>query len=196
MKPLPVSRSLLDSAMLSFSAKILGAVALLAAMWGLTCVDRPESRAWLRPAGTPPGPVRILRFYASVGLVVTGESAELCYGVENAKSVRISPPLPGVYPSTRHCLQVVPEHTTHYTILAEGYDGRVAMQSLTLPVESAPALRAPAVSYAMASQLPSAAAIAFSASGPISSYPASLGCNPSQVSSLRNMPCSSSMAVQ
>jgi len=182
--------------MFSFSAKILGGVALLLAMWGLNSVDRPQTRAWLRPAGTPPGPVRILRFYASVGLVVTGESAQLCYGVENAKSVRISPPLPGVYPSARHCLQVVPEHTTHYTILAEGYDGRVAMQSLTLPVESAPALRAPSVNYAMVDQLPSAAAMAFSASGPISSYPASLGCSPSQVSSLRSIPCSSSIAVQ
>src|SRR5580692_3132428 len=101
--------------MLSFSAKLFAAVVLLAALWGLNSVDRPESRVWLRPAGTPPGPVRILRFYASVGVVLTGESAQLCYGVENAKSVHISPPLPGVYPSARRCLQVVPEHTTHYT---------------------------------------------------------------------------------
>lgn len=140
--------------MVSYSAKLCAAVVLLAAMWGLNSVDRKASRAWLRPAGTPPGPVRILRFYASVGLVWTGESAELCYGVENAKSVRISPPLPGVYPSARHCLEVVPEHTTHYTILAEGYDGKVAMQSLTLPVESAPAMRAPSVNYAMAVRFP------------------------------------------
>jgi len=28
-------------------------------------------------------------------------------------------------------------HTTHYTILAEGFDGHIAMQSLTLPVDSA-----------------------------------------------------------
>ena len=136
--------------MLSFSAKLLAAVALLAAMWQLNSVDRPQARSWLRPAGSPPGPVRILRFYASVGLVLTGESAQLCYGVENAKSVHISPPLPGVYPSARRCLQVVPEHTTHYTILAEGYDGKVAMQSLTLPVESAPATsHSPSVSIAI-----------------------------------------------
>ena len=41
-----------------------------------------------------------------------------------------------------------------------------------------------------------AAAIAFSASGPITSYPASLGCRPSHVSSLRSIPFSSSMAGQ
>jgi len=182
--------------MLSHSAKFFAAVVLLAAMWGLNSVDQPELQRWLRPAGTLPGPVRILHFYATVGLVLTGESAELCYGVENARSVHISPPLPGVYPSARRCLQVEPEHTTHYTILAEGYDGKVAMQSLTLPVENAPAVLSPSVNYAMAGQFPNAAAIAFSASGPITSYPASLGCSPSQVRSWRSMPCSSSMAVQ
>lgn len=180
---------------MSHFAKLFAAVVLLVAVWGLNSVDEPESRAWLHPAGTPPGPVRILRFYATVGLVLTGESAQICYGVENAKSVHIAPPLPGVYPSARRCLQVVPEHTTHYTILAEGYDGKVVMQSLTLPVQSAPD-SAPAVNYAMAVQFTSAAAMAFSASGPITSYPASLGCSPSQVNSLRSMPCSSSMAVQ
>ncbi len=182
--------------MLSFWTKLLGAVAILAAVWGLNSVDRSEPRAWLRPAGSPPGQVRILRFYASVGLVMTGESAELCYGVENAKSVRISPPLPNVYPSARRCLQVVPKHTTHYTILAEGYDGKVAVQSLTLPVESAPAVRSPSMSVAMVDYFPSAAAIAFSANGPMTSYPASLGCSPSQVSSFRSIPCSSSMALK
>ena len=125
----------------------------MAALWGLNSVDRTEPRAWLRPAGSPPGPVRILRFYASVGLVMTGESAQLCYGVENAKSVRISPPVPGVYPSVRRCLQVVPEHTTHYTILAEGYDGKVVVQSLTLPVENGPPVQTPSVSLAMVARL-------------------------------------------
>ena len=134
--------------MVSHLAKLFAAVALLAAMWGLNSVDRPATGAWLRPAGTTPGPVRILRFYASVGLLLNGEAAEICYGVENAKSVHISPPIPGVYPSTRRCLQVVPKHTTHYTILAEGYDGKVAVQSLTLPVQSAPAVLAPSVHVA------------------------------------------------
>jgi hypothetical protein len=32
----------------------------------------------------------------------------------------------------------VPQHTTHYTIMAEGFDGKVATQSLTLPVNAAP----------------------------------------------------------
>jgi hypothetical protein len=127
--------------MLSFLTRFFTAVALLGAMWALNSVQKTPMRN---------GQVRILRFYASVGVVLTGESAELCYGVENARSVRMSPPVAGLYPSSRRCLQVVPEHTTHYTILAEGYDGKIAMQSLTLPVQTTPEAPPPAVDYAMA----------------------------------------------
>jgi hypothetical protein len=118
--------------------KLFLAIGLLAALWGLGRMRPADNRAWLRTAGSPPARVRILRFYASVGVLMTGQKAQLCYGVENAKSVRISPPLANVYPSAGRCLEVGPEHTTHYTILAEGYDGRVAVQSLTLPVETMP----------------------------------------------------------
>jgi hypothetical protein len=41
-----------------------------------------------------------------------------------------------VYPFPNHCLEIVPEHTTHYTLLAEGYDGAVAAKSFTLQVEA------------------------------------------------------------
>jgi hypothetical protein len=107
----------------------------------VVALRRGEDLPFVRPAGTPPGPVKILRFYASAGMLVTGEKAELCYGVENAKSVRIAPLSGDILPSARRCLEIVPKHTTHYTILAEGFDGKVAMQSLTLavrPPEEAP----------------------------------------------------------
>ena len=82
------------------------------------------------------GRVRILQFYASTGIVAAGEKARLCYSVENAKSVRISPMMQEVYPFPNHCLEIEPEHTTHYTLLAEGYDGAVATKSFTLQVEA------------------------------------------------------------
>lgn len=118
-------------------AKPIGAVALLLALWALNSVRDGGPREWAHPAGAPV-PVRILRFYASAGTIAPGEAAQLCYEVANARSVRISPMLPGVYPSVSHCLDVRPEHTTHYTILAEGYDGGVAVRSVTLEVEDAP----------------------------------------------------------
>jgi hypothetical protein len=111
------------------------ALGLLVAVWALVTTRRVDSRAWVRPVGTRVGPVRILQFYASVGALTMGEKAQLCYGVENAKSVRISPTISEVYPSPSHCVEIVPRRTTHYTILAEGFDGRVAMQSFTLMVQ-------------------------------------------------------------
>jgi len=48
-----------------------------------------------------------------------------------------------------HCMEIVPEHTTHYTILAEGYDGNVATKSFTLPVQSVPS-SPPSLNYASA----------------------------------------------
>ncbi len=125
------------------------ALGIVIALWTVSSMrDAGGSRAWVRPVGTPPGPVRILQFYASVGALAPGERAQLCYGVENARSVRISPDLQGVYPSLRHCLEIVPEHTTHYTILAEGFDGAVATRSFTLPVKAMPAGKRMQMNYA------------------------------------------------
>ena len=120
--------------------KLLAAITLMVAVWavspqgGLTGVGRGVS--WVHPNGAAPGPVKILQFYSSVGSIRAGEKALLCYGVENAKSVRIAPLMEGEAPSSNRCLEVSPLHTTHYTILAEGFDGHIAMQSLTLPVDT------------------------------------------------------------
>src|SRR4051812_2795297 len=115
--------------------RIWVALGLLLAVWGLAAMRRTDPRVRVRPLGIRSGPVKILNFYANVGSLTVGEKALLCYGVENAKSVRISPTLQGVYPSPNHCIEIGPERTTHYTILAEGFDGRVATQSFTLPVQ-------------------------------------------------------------
>src|SRR5437868_11872895 len=116
-------------------ARLFVAVGLLLVLWGQSGLRQSDQRVWVRPASTKPGPVRILQFYASVGTLAPGERALLCYGVENAKAVHISPALQGVYPTHRHCLEIVPEHTTHYTLQAVGYDGTVAIRSFTLAVQ-------------------------------------------------------------
>jgi hypothetical protein len=116
------------------NTRIWVALGVLLAIWGLSAIHRLEQHTWVRPLGTRVGPVRILQFYASVGSVVMGQKAQLCYGVENAKTVRISPPVSDTYPSSNRCLEINPDRTTHYMILAEGFDGRVATQSFTLAV--------------------------------------------------------------
>ena len=135
--------------MFARTAKLLLAVGLLGGFWWMTAIDAGHQPVWLQPKEPQNGEVRILRFYASVGEIAPGESAMLCYGVENARSVRISPPVAGVIPSSKRCLEIVPKHTTHYTIWAEGFDGRVAMQSLTLPVETMPPAPSQPVNFAV-----------------------------------------------
>ncbi|HTX38924.1 MAG TPA: hypothetical protein VME43_28060 [Bryobacteraceae bacterium] len=112
----------------------------LLAIWIFSAVRRGGEQTWIRPIGTVRPPVRILQFYASVGILTAGQRALLCYGVENARSITISPSIDGVYPALSRCVEILPQHTTHYVIMAEGYDGRVATQSFTLAVEAAPVL--------------------------------------------------------
>jgi hypothetical protein len=119
--------------------RVLSAVALLAVVWRVGSMGGTGADSWVRPVGGPRGPVRILQFYATTGMLVAGEKAKLCYGVENARAVHISPRLAGVVPSANRCLEIVPERTTHYTILAEGFDGAFVTRFLTLVVEDAPA---------------------------------------------------------
>jgi hypothetical protein len=123
--------------------------ALLLAVWWFSAVRRRGEDHWIRPVGQARPPVKILQFYANVGLVIKGQTALLCYGVENARAVTISPAVEGIYPALSRCVEILPEHTTHYMIMAEGYDGKVATQSFTLPVTTAP-LRPQTVDYASA----------------------------------------------
>lgn len=129
-------------------AKLCVAAGLLLALWGLAALRRSDPRVWVHATTAKPGPVRILQFYASVGTLAPGQKAQLCYGVENAKAVRISPMLQGVYPTHSHCLEIVPEHTTHYTLQAEGFDGTVAIRSFTLAVQAVPARTPENLNYA------------------------------------------------
>jgi hypothetical protein len=129
--------------------KLMAAVGTIALLWAILAARRAdEGEAFVHRIGTPPGPVRILRFYATSGLLLNGQKAQLCYGVENAKSVRIAPLAGEILPSARRCLEIGPSHTTHYTILAEGYDGKMATQSLTLAVRGPVEVPMPKVNYA------------------------------------------------
>src|SRR5215471_12253036 len=114
------------------------AAVLLATIWLVNRTHSPGGQAWVRPHENGLGPARILRFYASAGAVVPGQQVQLCYAVENARSVRISPLFTRLYPASNYCVEVTPEHTTHFTLMAEGFDGSVAARSFTLPVQAFP----------------------------------------------------------
>ena len=75
----------------------------------------------------------ILRFYADPGSIRRGETAELCYSVSNAKSVKLDPPSEPVWPAFSRCVHVSPRKTTTYTFTAEDAAGQT--KSATVKVE-------------------------------------------------------------
>src|ERR1700683_4880748 len=58
----------------------------------------------------------IQSFYASPGAVHRGETAQLCYGVATAKTVKLEPQPNPVWPSYSRCVDVIPTKTTTYTL--------------------------------------------------------------------------------
>jgi len=77
---------------------------------------------------------RVTQFYASPPKIARGQRTLLCYGVENAKTVRIDPPRQELSAVLSRCIEVTPAATTTYVLTAEGADGRTATQSLSVQV--------------------------------------------------------------
>jgi hypothetical protein len=76
----------------------------------------------------------ILNFYAVPGVIRRGDSAQLCYGVSNAKTVRLEPQTSAVWPSQSRCVEVAPKKDTTYTLTAEDSHGNTRTSSLTVAV--------------------------------------------------------------
>jgi hypothetical protein len=76
----------------------------------------------------------ILQFYAMPAAIRRGESAQLCYGVSNAKDVRIDPPVENVWPSLDRCVDVKPKRNTTYNLVAQDAAGHTEKSTVTLVV--------------------------------------------------------------
>jgi len=63
-----------------------------------------------------------------------GETAQICYGVANAKSVTLEPQSNAVWPSHSRCVDVKPTKTTTYTLTAIAADGQSVSQQVTIVV--------------------------------------------------------------
>jgi hypothetical protein len=77
----------------------------------------------------------IQSFYASPGAIHKGESAQLCYGVANAKTVKLEPQPNAVWPSHARCVSVSPQKTTTYTLTVSDASGNTQTESLQVKVE-------------------------------------------------------------
>jgi len=76
----------------------------------------------------------ILNFYASPTTIRRGESARLCYGVANAKTVKLEPQSEPVWPSGAHCVDVKPTQSTTYTLTIEDAAGKTQSQDVDVAV--------------------------------------------------------------
>lgn len=79
--------------------------------------------------------VKILNFYVTPGIVARGKTALLCYGVVNAKTVRVDPSVERLSPAVSYCFEVKPTRETRYTLTAEDGKGHTATESVVLQVK-------------------------------------------------------------
>jgi hypothetical protein len=78
---------------------------------------------------------KIESFYAMPGKIHRGDSVDMCYGVSNAKSVKLDPPdVANMFPSLNRCVKVAPKKTTTYTFTADDGKGNTQTQQLTIEV--------------------------------------------------------------
>ncbi len=76
----------------------------------------------------------IQNFYATPGVIRRGETVQLCYGVANAKTVKLEPQSNPVWPSYSRCVEVTPTKTTTYTLTISDAAGNTKTQSLEVKV--------------------------------------------------------------
>ena len=78
--------------------------------------------------------LKILSFYVIPGAIRAGGHANICYGVNGARKVRLEPPVENVYPALTRCVQVSPRRDTEYKLVAEDGAGHTVSQSFVLKV--------------------------------------------------------------
>ena len=74
----------------------------------------------------------ILNFYAIPQTVHKGETAQLCYGVSNAVSVQIEPPVENIWPSYSRCVEIAPANDTKYKLTATDAEGNTVTKETAI----------------------------------------------------------------
>ena len=117
-------------------ALVIACLVLIAGVWIFVhSRGGGVSRTAVEPGGTKvQNTVRITMFYVSKASLSHGENALLCYGVENAAAVNLSPPVEHISPAVSRCITITPANTTTYTLQAEDASGKAASQSVTVKV--------------------------------------------------------------
>jgi hypothetical protein len=108
-------------------------IAITVALLAMSCgTESPRPAENKRPPR-----VKITQFYGD-SLVPKGLKGNLCYGVENAKKVELTPASDLIYPAVSRCIEIAPETRTTYTLTAYGEDGSKETKSIEVKAGAAP----------------------------------------------------------
>lgn len=86
------------------------------------CGTGSGGRQATAPPEVRPAP-KITQFYASPAVVAPEDRTLLCYGVEGADEVTLTPPVEPVRPALSRCIEAWPKSTTEYVLKATGKGG-------------------------------------------------------------------------
>lgn len=93
----------------------------------------------LAACGHPaPDRPRITQFKADPSFIAAGVTGRLCYGVENATRLDLTPAVEKLLPASERCIDISPKLTTVYTLTAYGADGSPEIKSLEVKVGPPP----------------------------------------------------------
>ena len=93
--------------------------------------QREQDRAAIEQLG---GSQLAIQMLYATPRIHRGETAQVCFGVANAKTVTLEPQNSPVWPSDNLCVDVKPAKTTTYTLIAAGADGNSVSQEVTIEV--------------------------------------------------------------
>jgi hypothetical protein len=112
------------------------ALAALAVLAGCSSPEKSAAVATVVPAAAPES-ARITQFYSTLAQVGRGETALVCYGVENATAVWLEPPRHELSVAQARCVDVSPTADTTYKLTVQGADGKTVTRELKVKVAGA-----------------------------------------------------------
>src|SRR5690349_10849026 len=116
---------------------VCAAAASLVACGSSPQIQEAKNQDTTAKASAPEAHVKITQFYSPDPLIPRGMHGKLCYGVENASKVEISPRADDVWPSPARCFDISPKQKTEYTLTASGADGSKDTKSVLVNVGAA-----------------------------------------------------------
>jgi hypothetical protein len=115
-----------------------GGIAVIAAALCFGCGSKSTPTVAAKAESKPVEHVTITQFYAAQPMLPRGLKGNLCYGVEHASKVELTPAVEQLWPSPVRCFEISPKQKTTYTLTAYGEDGSKASKTVEVTVGAPP----------------------------------------------------------